>query len=247
MQTAWTGRSTVETPERRGANYHGLASLEFLAYERVKEAIITLQFPPASPVLEVPVGEQLGISKTPLRVALSQLERDGFVVSVPYKGSWVAPITLQQLTHLFELREAIEKHAIRAAVASFSEADFAALEAILQQHVEAVERQEYTTSYLLGEQFHQYIVDRRENPHFTEIFRNTSDHRLRLRHALAQAGHPPRTRASLVHPRKLAALRARDADEAERITVESIRARLREVELLERSGRLSPEPSPANS
>jgi DNA-binding GntR family transcriptional regulator len=151
------------------------------------------------------------------------------------------------MTHLFELREAIEKHAMRAAVASFTEADFAALEAMLNQHAEAVERQDYTTSYLLGEQFHQYIVDRRENPHFTAIYRNTSDHRLRLRYALAQAGHPPRTRADLVHPRKLAALRARDAEEAERITVESIQARLREVELLERTGRLSPEPSAAVS
>jgi DNA-binding GntR family transcriptional regulator len=247
MLTVGPGAPTGQPLAGRAANEHGLASLEFLAYARVKDAIITLELPPGSPLLEVQVGERLGISKTPLRAALIQLERDGFVLSVPYKGSRVAPITLLQMGHLFELREAIETHAIRAAVERFTEADFAALEAILGQQVAALEQREYTRSYLLSEQFHQYLVDQRENPHFSALFRNTSDHRLRLRHALAQAGRPPRTRASLIHPKKLAALRARDAAEAERITLESSRARLREVEQYERAGRLSPEPSPASS
>ena len=82
---------------RRTGSASGLASLEYLAYERIKEAIITLAFPPQSPIVEVQLAERLGISKTPLRAALMQLEREGLVDSVPYKGSRVAPITAQQI------------------------------------------------------------------------------------------------------------------------------------------------------
>ncbi len=61
----------------------GLASLEYRAYEQIKEAIITLALPPRSPLVEVQLAERLGISKTPLRAALMQLEREGLVDSVP--------------------------------------------------------------------------------------------------------------------------------------------------------------------
>lgn len=224
----------------RPANYHGLASLEYLAYERVKEAIITLVLPPGEPLSEIQISEQLGISRTPLHTALVQLEREGFVITVPYKGSRVAPITLQQMTHFFELREAIERYAIHMAARSFTEVDFVALETILERRSQAVEQGEIVATFILGEEFHNYIVDQRGNPHFTEIFRNTSDHRLRLRHALARAGQPPRSGVLLGHPLKLAALRNGDAAEAERLVVESIRARLAEVEAAERAGLLTP-------
>jgi GntR family transcriptional regulator, rspAB operon transcriptional repressor len=239
MQTARAYVRAGGSLPRRATSYHGLASLELLAYERLKDAIITLAFPPGMPLFEMQISNELGISKTPIHTALMQLEREGFVVTVPYKGSRVAPITLEQMTHLFELREAIESQAIRAAVRSFTEADFMAMDAILARHAEALEQREVTATYILGEELHQYIVDSRGNPHFTEIFRNTSDHRLRLRHALARAGRPARTSMAPGHPLKVAALRRGDAAEAERILAESIKDRLAEVEVAERAGLLT--------
>jgi DNA-binding GntR family transcriptional regulator len=239
MQTARASARVGGALPPRASNYHGLASLELLAYERLKDAIITLVFPPDMPLFEVQLSSELGISKTPLHAALTQLEREGFVVTVPYRGSRVAPITLKQMTYLFELREAIESKAIRAAVRSFTEADFVTLEDILARQIQAVEQGEATTMYIVGDEFHRYIVDRRGNPHFTELFRNTSDHGLRLQHALARAGRPLRTVEALKHPLTLAALRRGDAAEVERILAESIQDRLAEVEAVERAGLLT--------
>jgi len=241
QSTRESGRSGGVLP-RRATNYHGLASLELLAYEHLKDAIITLELPPGTPLYEIQLSEQLGISKTPLHTALMQLEREGFVVTMPYKGSRVASITLEQMTHLFELREAIETQAIRGAVRSFTEADFAALEAILARQVHAVAQGEVTTAYVRGEEFHRYLVDSRQNPHFTELFRNTSDHRLRLQHLLARAGRPLPTVEALKHPVKLAALRRGDVAEAERILAESNQDRLAEVAAAERAGLLTGAP-----
>ena len=215
----------------------GLASLEYRAYEQIKEAIITLALPPRAPLVEVQLAERLGISKTPLRSALMQLEREGLVDSVPYKGSRVAPITAQQISHLYQLREAIEVYAVREAVRSGSDADFDVLEQILRRQEEAVAAKDYEAANVLDRQFHRYPVERLENPHLTEHFRNILDHRRRLRHLLVGSTLDPSV--SIVSPKhwqRLAAFRARDVAAAERQIVEAIQHGLRTVEMAEQAG-----------
>ena len=221
---------------RRVTPDNSLASLEYLAYERIKEAIITLAFPPNAPIVETQLAESLGISKTPLRAALMQLEREGFVASIPYKGSRVAPITLRQIAQLFQLREAIETYAVREAVRSCTEADFQALEDLLRRQERAVTAEDFEASYLLDEQFHRYFIERLDNPHLTDIFRTISDHRRRLRHALAGSTLDPSPTVAPRHRMKLDAVRARDAAAAERCVVEAIQTTLRRVEAAEGAG-----------
>jgi DNA-binding GntR family transcriptional regulator len=222
---------------RRTGSASGLASLEYLAYERIKEAIITLEFPPRSPIVEVQLAERLGISKTPLRAALMQLEREGFVASVPYKGSRVAPISCTQISQLYQLREAIEVYAVRAAVLSFAEADHDALEAILQRQEQAVSARDYETANVLDRQFHRYPVERLKNPYMIEIFGNVLDHRRRFRHLLTGSSLDPSV--FIVSPKhwlRLVAFRDRDVEAAERNVVEAIQTGLRTAQAAEQAG-----------
>ena len=55
------------------------------------------------------------ISKTPVREALQQLERDGFVENVPGRGCFVSRISFQDVKELFETREILECEVIRRA------------------------------------------------------------------------------------------------------------------------------------
>ena len=98
----------------------GLASLEHWAYSEIKESIISLALPPGTTLVEAQLAEQLGVSKTPLRAALLQLEREGFVVSVPYKGSSVTPITVESVRQLAQIRFALEGYAVYNAAMSFA-------------------------------------------------------------------------------------------------------------------------------
>jgi DNA-binding GntR family transcriptional regulator len=222
---------------RRTGSASGLASLEYLAYERIKEAIITLAFPPESPIVEVQLAERLGISKTPLRAALMQLEREGLVVSVPYKGSRVAPITLKQIAQLYQLRQAIEVYAVHEGIRACTEADFDALEQILRRQEQAVSASDYDAANLLDRQFHRYPVERLENPYITEVFSTILDHRRRLRHVLAGSSLDPSVLiVSPKHWLRLAAFRARDAVAAERNVVEAIQHGVRTAEAAERAG-----------
>lgn len=222
---------------RRTGSASGLASLEYLAYERIKEAIITLELLPRSSLVEVQLAERLGISKTPLRAALMQLEREGLVDSVPYKGSRVAPVSFTQISRLYQLREAIEVYVVRAAIRSFTEADLDALEAVLQRQEQAVSARDYDAANVLDRQFHRYPVERLDNPYMIEIFGNVLDHRRRLRHVLAGSSLDPSV--FIVSPKhwlRLAAFRARDVDAAERNVVEAIQTGLRTAEAAEAAG-----------
>jgi GntR family transcriptional regulator, rspAB operon transcriptional repressor len=227
----------MDTLDRRSGPASGLASLEYLAYERIKEAIITLAFPPQSPIVEVQLAERLGISKTPLRAALMQLEREGLVDSVPYKGSRVAPVTLKQIAHLYQLREAIEVYALRTGLPSFTEADCDGLDQILQRQEQAVSAHDYEAANLFDRQFHRYPVERLDNPYVTEIFGNILDHRRRLRHVLAGSSLDPSVLiVSPNHWLRLAAFRARDLVAAERNIVEAIQTGLRNAAAAEKAG-----------
>ncbi|NIN70254.1 MAG: GntR family transcriptional regulator, partial [Anaerolineae bacterium] len=55
-------------------------SLKDKAYTAIRDAILTLELEPGRPLVESDLARQLGISKTPVRDALQELERDGLVI-----------------------------------------------------------------------------------------------------------------------------------------------------------------------
>lgn len=222
---------------QRPTSVVGLASLEHWAYSQIKASIVSLALPPGSTLVESQLAEQLGVSKTPLRAALLKLEREGFVVSVPYKGSYVAPITLESIRHFYEFRIAIEGHAVFMAGSRFSEDDLDGLESLLAAQRAADEAGDSVEASQLEEQYHAFCIARLRNPHFSEIGNEIRDHRQRLR--VAMTGLNPDImsfRAS--HWEILSALRARNGDLARRIYTESVRRYVALVEQVAARGDL---------
>ena len=84
-------------------------------YSSVKEAILSLNLKPGSPLVEDELAGQLGTSKTPVRDALLALERDGLVTKIPYKGTYVSELTEDDAVEIFQLRSALEGLASRLA------------------------------------------------------------------------------------------------------------------------------------
>lgn len=86
-------------------------------YDILKKRIIALDLPPGFPINEADVAGELGVSKTPVREALRQLERDGLIENVPARGSMVTHITSQEVNDVFQIREILESGAARRAAA----------------------------------------------------------------------------------------------------------------------------------
>ncbi|MDR1205702.1 MAG: GntR family transcriptional regulator [Peptococcaceae bacterium] len=79
-----------------------------IAYEALRDAIMTKLFVPGERLMETELADEMGISRTPVREAMRRLETDGYVVIVPRKGSYVAGISMKDVMDVFEIRTALE-------------------------------------------------------------------------------------------------------------------------------------------
>ena len=85
------------------------------AYEILREEILHWRLLPGTPLSEVELAERLGVSRTPLRAALSRLALEGLVDTSRGRTGVVSDVSAASITQLFELREALETQAARLA------------------------------------------------------------------------------------------------------------------------------------
>ncbi len=97
------------------------------AYAALREDIIEWRLLPGTVLAEVEQSERLGISRTPLREALSRLTAEGLTTTAGSRGVVVTGISLEDIDELFELRAALEVKAASLAAARGDAAVFAAL------------------------------------------------------------------------------------------------------------------------
>lgn len=82
-------------------------------YEILLENITKRNFAPGSKLGEQYLADQLGVSKTPVREALSRLERENLVNIYPNRGAFVVKITKEDVIEIYDLREVLEGLAAR--------------------------------------------------------------------------------------------------------------------------------------
>jgi len=83
------------------------------AYAELKRRIINDEYPPGSFLAERKLAADLGMSKTPVKAALERLELEGFVTVSPQQGIVVREFSVREIADLYEIRIALESHAMR--------------------------------------------------------------------------------------------------------------------------------------
>ncbi len=156
-------------------------SLDKLAYERIKQAILTFEFLPNQNLVEGELAAQLRISKTPVRDALMRLEREGLVTRQPYKGTFVTDVNKQDMTNIFEIRICLEGLAVRLAARALTQDDFATLQKLINEHEKALQAQNYSKASEINGKFHHVIYQRCSNQRLQDMLRNLEDHLTRYR------------------------------------------------------------------
>ena len=98
------------------------------AYQRLRDEIVSWQLRPGSVLLEVEQSTRLGVSRTPLREALARLIADGLVATQTGRGLVVTEVSLESISEIFEVRQALEEQAARLAARRGNSAVFEQLE-----------------------------------------------------------------------------------------------------------------------
>ncbi|WP_289295722.1 GntR family transcriptional regulator [uncultured Reyranella sp.] len=104
--------SDVSTPDV-GALFDRVpkATLRAHVVERLRGAILAGDIPPGAPLVETALSERFEVSRGPLREALRQLIEEGLVVTVPYTGTRVAELSVEDVHEIYSLRTVLETFA----------------------------------------------------------------------------------------------------------------------------------------
>ncbi|HQR12064.1 MAG TPA: GntR family transcriptional regulator [Casimicrobiaceae bacterium] len=93
----------------------------------LRDAILTCSVEPGAVLNERELADELGVSKTPVREALSLLNHEGLVQILPRQAYVVSPITVRDVHESFDLRVILESAAAELAAARISDAELAEL------------------------------------------------------------------------------------------------------------------------
>lgn len=212
--------------------------------EAIEEEIATGRLLPGTHLDEIELGQRFGVSRTPIREALSLLAGEGLVEIRPRRGAVVAQLTPQRLVEMFEVMAELEAMCARLAARRMTEDDLVAIESAHEQCRAAAERRDSDAYYYGNEAFHGAIYRASHNAFLCEealsLQRRLRPYRrlqLRVRHRV------PRSFSE--HQAVLDALREGDAERA----VEAIRGHVlvqgeRFADLV--AGLAAMEPAPAS-
>jgi DNA-binding GntR family transcriptional regulator len=166
----------------------------------LRDMILNGVLRPGERLNEVELSTALGISRAPLREAIRDLASQGLLVIVTHKGAFVPSYTADDLRDIYEVRIAVETHAVRLVAKRHSPADIAALYDLLDR-TEVEVRRSGSPAYPSSLDFHGRVVELTGNQHLLEI--NTSVGR-KLHIARARSGRrPERAQEALVEHREI--------------------------------------------
>jgi DNA-binding GntR family transcriptional regulator len=108
--------------------------------ERLRDAILHGQLAPEEPLREATLSELMGVSRGPIREALTILEREGLVVTTPTGRTYVARLSHEELDDVFSLRKALERLAVEYACVRATPEDLERVQAVVDDMANAAEQ-----------------------------------------------------------------------------------------------------------
>ncbi len=157
-------------------------SKKIYVYENIKKRIITNSLKPGDPLSEAVLALEMKTSKTPIREALGQLEKEGFVENIPGRGSFVSRFSFQDVRELNEMREILEGEVIRRVVAR-GEINLARAQEIRRKFAASKNNETKTTKNYIdaGDLIHNFIFESFGNRRVAEEYKRLQEQISRIR------------------------------------------------------------------
>lgn len=156
------------------------ATLSTSAYLALKELILSEQLAPGSFLSERQIAERLGMSKTPVRLAIERLSMEGLLTVSPQQGVLVTVPSVEEIRDLFELRRLLEGYTVRKLAGRLSPGQIQVLHDDLKAQEEAVEAGDVWGYRQLDTQFHLRLAEFLNNQEIRRIMEQLSDRLMRI-------------------------------------------------------------------
>jgi DNA-binding GntR family transcriptional regulator len=153
-----------ETPENQ--------KVPFLLVKRIREAILDETFKPGDRLVEDDLAEKFEVSRSPVREALLALEKEGTVITSPYKGAIVKPLSAAEVQDIAELRLALISLALKPAHRHLPPADFDHAYDLAKHLTRLRTAKEH---FECNRRFWDVIFSKAQRPILREVFRQLED------------------------------------------------------------------------
>jgi DNA-binding GntR family transcriptional regulator len=197
-------------------------------YELLRQRILDFHYEPGQSLSIDGLARELGVSKIPIREAVKQLEAERLVEVVLHVGARVAPISVSQAEQIYPIRHALCDLGVRLAVNRLDDATLDHLEGLQRLMESATRVRDTSTVDRLNREFHLRIVEAANNPELYQLYRDLM-HRCSRFRAGVSLSHRRAVAVMTEHRMILAALRARDVEEAVRTSNEHDRLSAEEI------------------
>jgi DNA-binding GntR family transcriptional regulator len=193
-------------------------------YNQIKTLILCNEVLPGQKLHHQELSERLGVSRTPVREALTRLVQEGYVSLLPNRGFTCKEIRLQEAIELYELREALEAFAVERAVESLTDDAFRKLSAKMSLYGQDVQKRFTRDRLIYDQDLHLEIARLSGNETLTKTLTQVFE-RIILKRRTDGLYDPARgVKAHQEHLRLLQAIKERNAQEAVKIVRAHIRA-----------------------
>ncbi|MCR5154281.1 MAG: GntR family transcriptional regulator [Lachnospiraceae bacterium] len=204
-------------------------SLRGRVFHHLREDILAGKYKDNEELKEAAIGAELGVSRTPVREALRQLELEGLVNIIPNKGAYVIGISKKDIHDIYMIRSYLEGLAARLAC-----------ENITPEQMEALEETVYLSDFHVKKEHHEQVVEL--DSKFHALIYSASGNKM-LEHELTKFHHYTERirkqslgrqerakKSNIEHQAILEAIQNRNGDLAEKLAHEHIISTIRNLE-----------------
>lgn len=129
---------------------------------QIRQAILSGDLPAGAQLREAHIAEEMGISRSPVREALSRLEEEGLVEKVPFKGAFVASVSPGTIAEIAAIRTLVEPYAVTQALPRLNDGDWKQLRRLLEQ-LDRASGRDTVSAIEKHLAFHRYFYEKSGN------------------------------------------------------------------------------------
>jgi DNA-binding GntR family transcriptional regulator len=140
-------------------------SLQELAYRAIRNSILSGELAPSDRLVETQLAEKLQVSRTPIREAIRQLQRDTLVTTDRGGNIRVTAITVEDAVHLYDCRLALERLSVEGACQHATRTQILTMKALVEQSEQsATQKPSVPVMLEMDQRFHHHIAECSGNP-----------------------------------------------------------------------------------
>ncbi len=198
-------------------------------FQKIRQDIIQGKYSREEELRELLIASEMGVSRTPVREALRQLEREELVTIIPNKGTYVVGVTIQDMKDIYEIRFSLEGLCARRAADIASQEQLEALEEILYLTEYHMRRGHEQQTVELSGKFHEILYKAGGSRMMTRILQNYYLYLEQVRRVLF-ANPGSIEEAVSEHRQIFLAVKEQDGEKAERTVKQHIANTMKQID-----------------